>query len=176
MPYPVLKDYLTSDDNENLRRLVKVCCPSTVYSDPEEIVDNIIESQCLIAFAVLLMIDEGMRIRTFCERDSLSDTHMPFVGRAPEGFPAEMPQPHAPTIWDRFKHQQWAFLPARIEKRYKKIEPEQILPMKCEPLSESGGSADTFKITIHPFYNGLGQSVGNVSVAVIVEHSNDGVD
>ena len=120
----------------------------------------------MIGFATLLMIDEGSHIRTIYDRRSLSDLSIPSKGPAPEGFPISANGPNNQNMWERFKSQQKIFKPATIGKTSQKIDPECILPITfIEEIEKSGGSADTFKIAIHPAYNRLDRdSASSVSV------------
>ena len=152
LPYPLLKQHFTKDNNAQLKKLVYKCCPDEPCSD---IVDVILANNFVCAFAILLLIYEGSLIIQFIRNDGLSDLGMPFRGEAPKYFPHSSLNQADANVFERFKLKQWIFFPAHVEPRTKHLETEHILPITDIQKLESGGSAETCKIVVHPDYNRL---------------------
>jgi len=104
-------------------------------------------------FCILLLIGEGQFIEPFVKHDSLCDQRLPFDSRPPQ-FPIVAGDPQ---FFNRFFEQQWmlcarTFGPNDIDVR---LEKERVLPIICKERLAGGGSATTFKVTLHEDYNHL---------------------
>ena len=169
IPYNLLRRYFTEDNNAHLRKLVHKCCPR----EPQRyIVDAILTHDFVRAFAILLLINEGPLIKQFITVDNLSDSRMPFTGETPTHFPQSSIRKAEADVFEHFRRKQWIFFPAHIEARTKHLEPEHILPITHKESLESGGSAETSKITVHPDYNRLRHASVSPIVVIVKTRAN----
>ena len=151
-----IKEYF--QNLSTIRRLLRA-----VYHDPvflpveaEEIRDN--HSK---VFFILILIGKGSLITVFSRYDGLGDRCLPF--RTPEKpFPSI---PTDPDFFPSFYNKQWEFcVPTFREDMNKDFEGQAILPITQKERLTGGGSASTYKISLHPAYDRLGKGYNNDSV------------
>ena len=147
-PPTALQEYFRKDNNRMMNLLVSKIFPSSNRDfEPQNILDG-----CLRGFATLLHIGEADYIRMFLKHNDLRDECMPFLTR-PKNFPKSAED----QLWDGFQTAQWIFSPTALKNRIgEELEGSEILPITSisEPLGD-GGSADTYRISIHESCNKL---------------------
>ena len=156
LPFPDLSEYLTGDNSRNMHQLL-----AALYTLPDQdlrsISSAILDQECVILFAILLMISAGHLVAEFLPRDGsgLNDDHLPLQGPAPGAFQRLSSERFGQSLYRRFKNQQWIFLPMTIKLGSEKVEFERILPItRSEPIGSTSNS-NTVLIQIHPAYNRL---------------------
>jgi hypothetical protein len=110
-----------------------------------------------VVFAILVSINKGHHILGFLEHDSLRDNHLPFAARPPR-FPE--------AFFDAFSNAQPRFWAATFTERSLHVfEDERRLPYleKKRVSVNEGGSADVYRVRIHPNHNELHGSGSQVS-------------
>ena len=134
-----------------IRRLIRA-----VYHDadflpvgPKEIRDN--HSK---VFFILILIGKGHLVNLFVRHDGLGDRSLPF--KTPERpFPL---LPTDPGFFSSFYDKQWEFcVPTFRDNMNKDFEDQTILPITQKERLAGGGSATTYKISMHPAYDKLGK-------------------
>ncbi|KAL9092793.1 MAG: hypothetical protein Q9165_004211 [Trypethelium subeluteriae] len=147
IPSDELRTYL---DKHCLRKILK----EVLAPGPKSLVEiDAVEESYRKVFAILLHIKKGHLITEFIKHPALTDTNLPFRKR-PDEFP------HAagtePDYFETFSRVQWMFC-APILRYYnnRHWEPHRVLPIVESEKIGHGGSAETYKIRLHPSHNGL---------------------
>ena len=156
-PESILREYLGENKRYRLTKLLKdlyrngsTLAPDYWINEAENILDN--ENGYVLVLATLLSIGLGQFFEYFYRHRGLSDRALPFTSM-PDSFPDG---PRKDEFFKRFKDAQWQFCAARMDSRRDTIwERERILPITEKIPIGSGGSGDTFRIKIHPSYNGI---------------------
>lgn len=127
---------------------------ATLYGTSELPVDpQEIKRKYAKVFCILLLCGRGCYIDSFVRHDNLSDGHLPF-DRRPPSFPPSSST--APNFFEDFYDRQWGFCTPDFEENlYKTFEEKEILPITYKRELAGGGSATTYKITLHEEYNKL---------------------
>lgn len=109
-----------------------------------------------VVFAILVSINRGHDILNFLKYDSLRDSRLPFTVR-PQRFPE--------AIFDDFRVAQPRFCAATFtERSWNEFEDERRLPYLEKKLVNGGGSAEVYRVRIHPNHNKLHGSGSQVSL------------
>ncbi|KAI9709972.1 MAG: hypothetical protein M1820_003050 [Bogoriella megaspora] len=150
IPFEALKDFF--DDSQRLRQILN----EVFFPGSQTWIDHFaIGEDCLKVLAILLCIHKEKYIGVFVKHPSLHDTRLPLQQR-----PAEFPYVSTgePDFFDAFYNKQWVFCTPRLRYQIDIVwEPERILPFVSKDKINGGGSATTYKIELHPGYNGLNE-------------------
>jgi hypothetical protein len=108
-----------------------------------------------VVFAILVYIYEGRHIINCLDHDSQGDDRLPF-SLCPEDFPE--------ALWDNFRAAQPRFCAATFTKRSQPTYGEERrLPFLEKVAIGLGGSADVYRVRIHPNHNKLHSNNSQVS-------------
>jgi hypothetical protein len=149
LPYDDLKTYFAKDTR--LREVLRAVFESP--QGPPPVAFKTVREN-LRVFSILLYIRKGSFIQYFVRHDGLSDSMLPFYSR-PQDFPAG-PDDFFPLFYEC----QWMFCAKPLKyNRYKNWKESMILPIISKERIGDGGSAVTYKIKVHPWYNHLREGV-----------------
>lgn len=160
---PFLRRYFEEYNHYNLHQLLKATF-KTKHAPLQDIrTKDILDKDhgYVLVFAILLSCRLGKWFKHFYQHRSLCDSFLPFTA-IPNAFPGG-PKQH--EMFEKFRAEQWRFCAARLDSRRNAIwEPERTLPIADPVPLGRGGSANTFRITIHEQYNkmDLGTRSGQV--------------
>ncbi len=147
LPYLELENYF--GDHYRVQKLLRALFRDRAESPvgPDEIRENYSK-----VFFILLLIGKGCYIEHFVHHDDLRDQHLP-LKTPPESFPIA---PTDPNFFDSFYQKQWEFCAPIFHDNMNKIFGDrEVLPITHKERLRTGGSATTFKIILHPYYNQL---------------------
>ena len=126
---------------------------------------EMLEENYLRVFMILILIGKGRYIECFTQRGNLRDSQLPFLEK-PTHFPID---PEDPKFWESFYVTQFELCAHHFHRNenYNKIEDPCILPIISKDFIGSGGSADIYKVTLHPYYDKLGKAADFYSVRLL---------
>lgn len=122
-------------------------------SDPGRMPNaNLICTDYLITFVILLSIGLGRDIEFFVHHEPLADIHLPHIEK-----PKHWPFTRNEDDFRRFRDKQWRFLPAKFRLNMDvQYDESFILPIiEKENVDDGGGTAIVRRIVIHDDYNEL---------------------
>ena len=145
IPLEKLKEKLT---RRRVEGLLAALFENEERSAPD--VDLVI-SDYLRPFAILLCIGEGSMISQFMKYESLADVRLPLSWE-----PSAFPKSSRCDIWAAFRQEQWMFCAQTLKLNMDlHIEPEYILPILSKETIAEGGSSITYKIIVDRDYDEL---------------------
>jgi len=149
MPLDQIQYYFGAHNYSELRGVL-----AALFSPDDLIPPRDIYPKYIAVFCTLLCIGKGSYIKHFKHHESLSDTSLPFDPASP---PAHWPSSARDSSFlHEFCQAQWKFC-ARVweDLSDKHYDSEQILPIVSKTRLSGGGSANIWRVKIHPFYNKL---------------------
>ncbi|KIX03656.1 uncharacterized protein Z518_07209 [Rhinocladiella mackenziei CBS 650.93] len=166
MPQKRLTEYIRQ--GTRLRNLLKELFSPTdppVHVEPDAILKN-----CTAVLAILVRIEYGRYIEEFVRHRELFDNHLPFLT-----MPANFPRSNNEGVFfKKFDEEQWRFCAhifsrARIDDQ---ISASYILPITSKEKIAEGGTANVFRIQIHPDYDELDPPTGDSDESHVRKHNN----
>ena len=114
-------------------------------------------------FFILVLIDRGQFIEHFIRHPALSDQSLP-IRATPPSWPIS---PTDPQFFSLFDQKQWEFCaPIFSDNMNRDFESQTVLPIVYKEKLAGGGSATTYKITLHSAYDRLRPNDRSVRTAM----------
>jgi hypothetical protein len=161
--YKELEDYFSNQ--YHVKKLLRV-----LFGDGAEppVEPDQIRGKYSKVFFILLLIGKGCYIAHFIRHDDLCDQRLPFK-TIPDDFPISPP---GHDFFDSFCQKQWECCAPIFHNNMNKIfGVKEVLPIILKERLGSGGSATTFKVSIHPAYDQLSKNRNTKKVHVTYDSS-----